>query len=69
MPLIHVVTHGSDSNKGTKSNPLFSIKAAQKLLKSSGCIGKESCKIIIHQGTYRLNNPIILKPEDSGSEK
>ena len=52
---IHVATTGSNSNNGTNSSPLLSINAAQKVLKASGLIGKEPCKIKLHQGTYRLD--------------
>ena len=66
---IHVATNGTDTNNGTKSKPLLSIEAAQKKLKASGRIGKEPCKIIIHQGVYRLTTPLRLTTEDGGSEK
>ena len=57
---IHVAPNGSDSNKGTKSKPLLTIEAAQKKLRASGRLGKESCKIIIHQGIYRLSTPLKI---------
>ena len=66
---IYVATTGADTNKGTQSNPLLTIKAAQKKLKASGKIGQESCKIIIHQGTYRLTTPLSITTTDGGSEK
>ena len=66
---IHVATNGSDSNKGTKFNPLRTIKAAQAKLRASGLIGKEACTIIIHEGIYRLKTPLQISTADSGSEK
>lgn len=66
---IHVATNGSDSNEGTKDKPLLSIEAAQHKLKSSGLIGKELCRIIIHEGIYRLSTPIKITTEDSGSQQ
>jgi len=66
---IHVATNGSDSNKGTKSKPLRTIKAAQAKLRASGLIGKEACNIIIHEGVYRLKTPLQITTADSGSEK
>ncbi|WP_179351281.1 right-handed parallel beta-helix repeat-containing protein [Winogradskyella vidalii] len=66
---IHVATNGSDANEGTASKPLLTIEAAQKKLRASGRLGKEPCQIIIHQGTYRLNTPLRITTEDSGSEQ
>ena len=66
---IHVATNGSDANEGTASKPLLTIEAAQKKLRASGRLGKEPCQIIIHQGTYRLNTPLKITTEDSGTEQ
>ncbi|WP_179348353.1 PDZ domain-containing protein [Winogradskyella pacifica] len=66
---IHVATTGSDSNEGTASKPLLTIEAAQKKLRASGRLGKEPCQIIMHQGTYRLNTPLRITTEDSGTEQ
>ena len=66
---VHVAKNGNDLNRGTISDPVATIEAAQKILRSSGKMGKEPCKVIIHQGTYRITKPIQFGPEDSGSKE
>ncbi|WP_299668775.1 PDZ domain-containing protein [uncultured Polaribacter sp.] len=66
---IHVAINGNDSNTGTIYEPLATIEAAQKALRSSGLLGKESCRIIMHTGTYRLNTPIRITTDDDGSDQ
>ncbi len=64
---LHVALHGSDNNNGTPSKPFRTIEKAQSTLRYSGLLGKESCRIIIHQGYYRLTTPLRITTEDSGS--
>jgi len=64
----HVAPNGNDKNTGTYESPFVSINAARDALCISGCLGKEPCTIIIHAGVYRIENPILFRPEDGGSE-
>lgn len=66
---LHVAINGNDLNKGTISDPLATIGAAQQAFRKSGLLGKEICKVIIHQGTYRLDSPLRFSVEDSGSSE
>lgn len=60
--------YGNDANQGTKAAPLASLEAAQQLLRNSGRLGKDSCKVVIAAGTYRLKKPLRFTNADSGSE-
>ena len=65
---IHVAPTGNDSNPGTVSAPLKSLAAARDTAHASGRLGKEPCTVVIHAGTYRLKQPLVFGPADSGSK-
>jgi parallel beta-helix repeat protein len=65
---IHVSTRGQDRNPGTKAKPLASLQAAQKIVRQQ--ISKrlqEPVNVVIGGGTYYLDAPLALTPEDSGT--
>ena len=68
---IYVALNGSDSNQGTKEKPLASLHSAIRMerelrrLKDPSISG--GIRIIIGKGVYRLTEPIVLRPEDSGT--
>lgn len=64
---IYVSSNGSDSNKGTRDQPLATFAAAQKMAREHA--GKESITIYFSDGIYYLDETVIFTPEDSGSEK
>ncbi|MBN2165143.1 MAG: right-handed parallel beta-helix repeat-containing protein [Marinilabiliaceae bacterium] len=70
---IWVSPSGNDANKGTKDSPLASIMMAQRKAREMRRLRKEGVEnginIILNDGTYQLNEPILLRPEDSGCEK
>ncbi len=45
------------------------LTAARDALRASGKLGKEPCQVLIHSGTYRLDQPLELTPDDSGSKE
>lgn len=70
---IHVSAgRGDDSGKGTARSPLKSIGAAVKQarewrrLKDARCEG--GINIILHGGTYSIDRPLFIRPEDSGTQ-
>jgi hypothetical protein len=65
---VYIAANGSDSNPGTKSKPMASLQAAQKVVRASIKAGlKEPVNVIIGSGTYYLAAPLSLMPEDSGT--
>ncbi|MFC3362157.1 L-rhamnose mutarotase [Pedobacter fastidiosus] len=69
---IYVSKNGSDANLGTKEKPLASlhsaIRKARELRRLNDSSIKGGIKIIIEKGFYQLHEPIILRPEDSGTK-
>ncbi|MDW5290108.1 right-handed parallel beta-helix repeat-containing protein [Formosa sp. PL04] len=65
---VHVSPKGDDANAGTQGAPLATLQAARDALRKSGRIGKEPCSVIIHEGFYRLIEPLRFGPQDGGSE-
>ncbi|MBU2929879.1 PDZ domain-containing protein [Winogradskyella psychrotolerans] len=64
---IYVSPNGSDKNKGTIKKPLATFAAAQQMARTYA--GKEAVTIFFADGVYYLDETIIFKPEDSGTEK
>lgn len=68
----YVSLNGSDLNKGTIEQPLASLKAAAKAVRTlKEKIGKltQPVEIILRAGTYYLEETLELKPEDSGTKE
>jgi hypothetical protein len=65
---IYVSVNGEDNNPGTLERPFASIERARieagKLKKT----GSNSINIYLREGTYYLEKPLVLQPDDSGSE-
>ncbi len=67
---ICVAPQGSDANAGTAESPLATPRAARdkvRRLISRGLAGP--VEIVFAAGTYTLESPLELRPEDSGTEK
>lgn len=66
----YVSTNGQDTNEGTEKKPFGSIFGARNAVRKLIAKGlTENVKIHIMGGTYRLEEPIVFTPEDSGTEK
>jgi hypothetical protein len=67
----HVASYGDDTQAGSRQAPFGSLHGAQqavrKILGTSGA--GEPIDVVIHEGTYYLQAPLVLTPEDSGAEK
>jgi hypothetical protein len=68
---IWVSTSGSDTNPGTREKPLATIFMAQRKARELRRLHapeiKQGISIILEDGRYFLIEPLILRPEDSGS--
>jgi len=68
---IYVSTHGKDYNSGTKKSPLATLTAARDAVRKLQQ-GKDSdalLKVVVMDGYYEMPEPLVLKPEDSGTRE
>ncbi|MGN8056787.1 L-rhamnose mutarotase [Pedobacter sp. 22163] len=69
---IYVSINGNDTNVGTKENPLATlhsaIRKARELRRLNDVSTKDGIRIIIGKGFYQLHEPVVLRPEDSGTK-
>lgn len=59
---LYVSPGGDDSNPGTKGKP---FKTIQKAL--DGSVGSNTGTILLKEGVYQLDKPIVIGPEHSGT--
>ncbi|HEY0679526.1 MAG TPA: right-handed parallel beta-helix repeat-containing protein [Chitinophagaceae bacterium] len=68
---IYVAVTGSDRNEGTREKPLATIAMALRKARELRRLNHPSVtpgiKIIVAGGVYRLEEPIFIRPEDSGT--
>ncbi len=67
---IYISVSGDDKNPGTGDLPLASLQGAVDRLRTLRLtqVFNEPVEIILGDGEYFITEPIILKPEDSGTE-
>lgn len=69
---IYVATTGCDTAAGTKAEPILTIEAALKQAREWRRLHRAEAKngITVHVGggTYYLEKPLFIRPEDSGSK-
>ncbi len=66
---LQVAPTGSDSNPGTRRAPLATPTGARDRIRNLGVAGKETVTVEFHAGTYRLREPLVFDPEDSGTAR
>jgi hypothetical protein len=67
---LYVAPGGKDDNPGTAEAPLASVNRARDLLRPRIAAGlKADALVLIRGGTYRLEQPLVFGPEDSGDER
>ncbi len=67
--ILHVTKKGSVKPDGSIKSPFKSIaEAKEKIRTLVSTKTKGSIKVIIHEGTYELNEPLLFTYEDSGNE-
>ncbi|MES2240730.1 MAG: L-rhamnose mutarotase [Bacteroidota bacterium] len=68
---IWVATNGNDTNEGTKASPLatvnMALRKARELRRLKDASVKVGIHIIIKDGTYYFDEPLFVRPEDSGT--
>ena len=68
---IWVAVNGKDTNEGTKASPLatvhMALRKARELRRLKDASIKGGIHIIIKDGTYYLDEPLFVRPEDSGT--
>jgi len=65
---IHVATGGHDANPGTVSQPVATPQGAQIRVRALIQAGLSSAvEVVFAAGTYALDAPLELRPEDSGT--
>lgn len=68
---IWVATNGNDTNEGTKASPLatvhMALRKARELRRLKDASVKGGIHIIIKDGTYYFDEPLFVRPEDSGT--
>lgn len=69
---IWVAVNGNDNNPGTKDQPKLTIAAALRQARELRRLNDPSIangiNIILQGGEYVLNEPLFIRPEDSGTE-
>ncbi len=66
---IHAAPNGNDANPGTATRPLATIEAARlHARKLARQISEGQVRVVIHGGTYRIEEPIVFTAEDGGTE-
>ena len=69
---IWVSPDGSDRNPGTREYPMatmmMSLRKAREMRRLNSPFIKDGVEIILRNGTYRLYEPVYIRPEDSGTE-
>lgn len=66
---IFVSTGGNDNNPGTQNQPVASLNGAKTLIRQLKATGlKTDFRIVVAKGTYFMTEPLVLSPEDSGTE-
>lgn len=69
---IWVSTHGSDKNPGTKDQPMATLNMALRKVREMRRLNdpsvREGVRIILKGGVYRQVEPLLVRPEDSGTE-
>lgn len=68
---IWVGVNGKDTNQGTKESPLatlnMALRKARELRRLNDPSISEGIQIILLDGVYNLNEPVFVRPEDSGT--
>ncbi len=65
---VYVAPSGSDANPGTKDRPVASVARARDLVRAANAKARMPMTVFLRGGTYRLAEPVVFTPEDSGTE-
>jgi len=62
-----VAPTGSDENPGTMAKPFATLEKAKSAVQERAKTSREPIRILLREGTYYLNQPLELGPENSGT--
>ncbi len=66
----YVAPDGNDGNAGTREKPFATLARARDAVRESKKAGlTKDITVLVRGGAYRLKEPLVFGPEDSGSEK
>jgi hypothetical protein len=65
---IYVAPNGKDSNPGTLTAPIASIRRAQELARQATASKRQNVTVYLRGGLYRLTNTLNFDERDSGAE-
>lgn len=66
---IHVAVNGSDTNAGTTARPFAGLPAAQAAVRALLVDERNvNVRVVVHQGTYVLDEPLVFTPADSADD-
>ena len=73
MPfMIWISPVGNDHNPGTEGHPVASLNTALRKVRELRRLNDPSiqagAEILLHEGTYYLDEPLFIRPEDSGKK-
>ena len=63
----YVAPGGNDSNPGTKDRPVATLVRARDLVKQLKSQAEEPIQVVLRGGTYAVDEPLLLGPDDSGT--
>jgi hypothetical protein len=64
---IYISPAGADNQNGAKDHPVRTLVKAKEMARNH--VGQMKVNIILEDGTFYLDEPLVFKPEDSGTEK
>lgn len=68
--IFFVSQNGNDGNPGTQEAPFLTLQRAQAAVRAlpSSAFKNQDVYVLLREGTYRMQQPLVLTPEDSGRE-
>jgi len=63
----YVATNGRDTNPGTQQRPFATLTRAKEAVRQAKAKSREPIKVIVREGTYYQQEPLVFGPEDSGT--
>src|SRR5258706_14884667 len=67
---LYVSPHGNDAGGGTAEEPFFTLARAREVIGKLTAGGLTTdVRVVIHGGTYCLDQPLVLGPKFSGTEQ
>jgi hypothetical protein len=66
--VVHVAPTGDDAGDGSQAKPVASLIGARDAVRRLRAVGKAGpVRVVVADGTYRVAEPLVLRPEDGGS--